>query len=187
MTRVKILHKADKVQEAVFINIPVRALISELSAVSDVCLIGVFYSESAVFFKSINDFYSNLPSMENVTKISVGYSVKGYADAAVNIVEKKFGKDCATSKISSSNIEIFNKNAGKGTAALKLKELFKGRILVCAGDSDSDIPMLEVADIKVAPSTAADGVKNIADYVIENSKDGILTQLLEILNNTCNS
>ena len=178
-----VLHKAGKVQEAVFINVPVRALISELSAENNVASIGVFYSESAVFFESISEFDSNLPSTENVTKISVAYSVKGYSDTAIEIVKNKFGKYCATSRISSSIVEIFNKNASKGVAALKLKELLKREILVCAGDSDSDIPMLDAADIKVAPSTAAESVKNIADYVIENSKDGILTRLLEILDN----
>ena len=176
-----VLHKADNLQEAVFINIPVRALISELSKECDICLIGVFYSESAVFFESISDFDLNFPSMKGITKILVGYAQKGHSDTAIGIVKKKFGKDCATARISSSKIEFFNKNANKGTAALRIKELLKAGLSVCAGDSDLDIPMLEAADIKVAPSTAADSVKNIADYVIENSNDGILTQLIEIL------
>ena len=59
--------------------------------------------------------------------------------------------------------EITAAGISKGNAALKLKEKYGAKLLVCAGDSNGDISMIKAADIGYAVDNAIDDLKSAAD------------------------
>jgi len=81
----------------------------------------------------------------------------------------------------SSILEITAKNVHKGTAVMELKRILGAKTLVCVGDFNGDIPMLQAADISYAVANASDEVKRVADHVTVHAKDGALAAVMEDL------
>lgn len=86
---------------------------------------------------------------------------------------------------SSSEIyyEISLKGVDKGKSILKAIELMniKNRKIVCIGDQFNDYSMLEIADIKAAPSNAIDDVLKIADIVTVDNDNAAIADLINKL------
>lgn len=82
-------------------------------------------------------------------------------------------------------LEIQKKGVNKGTAVeLIRRELAKRgtpKRIVCIGDYENDIEMLEFADLAACPSNALDSVKKVADVVLCNCNDGAVADLIEYL------
>lgn len=78
-------------------------------------------------------------------------------------------------------LEITARGVHKGTAVLRLKEIVGAHTLICAGDSDGDIPMLREADIGYAVENASDDVKAAADRVTVHAKDAALAKIIRSL------
>ena len=78
-------------------------------------------------------------------------------------------------------IEILDKRLTKASASLFLKEYVGAHTLVCVGDFENDIDMIRVADIGYAVANATDAVKNAADRVTVNVKDGAIAKIMEEL------
>lgn len=82
-----------------------------------------------------------------------------------------------------SDAMILPKGVNKGHGVLFIKNSlgFKGKI-VAIGDSQNDIPMFQVADVKVAVKNALDTVKSMADIVLpKDDGEGVKEFLLNIL------
>ncbi|MEJ2777008.1 phosphoglycolate phosphatase [Sulfolobaceae archaeon RB850M] len=72
-------------------------------------------------------------------------------------------------------------NKGHGVLFIKNSLGFKGKI-VAIGDSQNDIPMFQVADIKVTVKNALDMIKNMADIILpKEDGEGVKEFLLKIL------
>ena len=73
-------------------------------------------------------------------------------------------------------------------AVAKLKELLGAELLITAGDTNGDIPMLRAADIGYAVENATDEVKSAADRITVHAKDAALAKIIadidEMINNT---
>ena len=86
--------------------------------------------------------------------------------------------DTVTTVYSNPNyLEIFMKEAGKGSAVVRLAEHLNIPIenTIAAGDEQNDISMIEAAGIGVAMKNAVDAAKNAADVITEfdNDHDGL--------------
>lgn len=79
--------------------------------------------------------------------------------------------------------EITAAGISKGNAALKLKEKYGAKLLVCAGDSNGDISMIKAADIGYAVDNAIDDLKSAADRITVHAKDGALAAIVKDLEN----
>ena len=83
-------------------------------------------------------------------------------------------------------LEIFNKEAGKGSAVKRLSEHLGTSIsdTIAAGDEENDISMIQAAGMGVAMLNATDAVKKIADIITktDNDHDGLAPILLDALN-----
>ncbi len=94
---------------------------------------------------------------------------------AVEASELGEGLTCAFSN--NSYLEIYNKDAGKGNALIKLcRELnILIRNAAAAGDEENDISMIEAAGTGAAMANAGPKLKACADYVTkwDNDNDGI--------------
>ncbi|MBO6301418.1 MAG: HAD family phosphatase [Ruminiclostridium sp.] len=75
--------------------------------------------------------------------------------------------------------EVFDADAGKANAVLKLKELTGADELVCFGDNANDIPMLEAADRCYAVGNAIPELKAIADDVIGTNEQYGVPEFIE--------
>ena len=79
-------------------------------------------------------------------------------------------------------LEIFPKEAGKGSAVKKLAEILGVPIgnTYAAGDEENDISMLEAAGVGVAMLNAKDAVKKVSNMitVYDNDHDGLADVIL---------
>ena len=70
--------------------------------------------------------------------------------------------------------EIYDKSASKANAVRQLAELVHADEIVCFGDNNNDISMIQAADIGAAVENAVDALKRAADIIIEsNDNDGV--------------
>ena len=93
----------------------------------------------------------------------------------------KFG-DVITAIYSNANyLELFSKEAGKGSALLRLCEYLNipRENSMAAGDAENDISMIQAAGLGIAMLNADDEVKKAADVVTEadNNHDGLVAFL----------
>lgn len=86
-----------------------------------------------------------------------------------------------------TGIEVNAKGVSKGNAARFLANYynFKREEVMCIGDNENDISMIEYAGLGVAMGNGIDKIKKIADYVTDtNENDGVSKALKKfILNN----
>ena len=75
--------------------------------------------------------------------------------------------------------EIYDKNAGKSTAALQVKALLGAEKMICFGDNKNDISMIRAADLGVAVQNSFDELKNAADLVIEDNENDAVARFIE--------
>ena len=78
-------------------------------------------------------------------------------------------------------VEVVNPWDLKGVAALRLKEMLGARTLVCAGDFENDISMVEAADIGYAVANAIPAVKAVADRVTVDCEDHAIAAIIREL------
>jgi len=72
-------------------------------------------------------------------------------------------------------------NKSSGFEKLKLKLNLNGYSLIAVGDGENDLPLLHAADRSFAPSTSSAYICSQVDQVIETSKSGIITPILEAI------
>ncbi len=75
-----------------------------------------------------------------------------------------------------NNVEANSKGVSKGRAVEIIASLYSisREEIICIGDSDNDISMIEFAGLGVAMANGKDNVKALADYVTDsNDEDGV--------------
>lgn len=76
--------------------------------------------------------------------------------------------------------EILSINATKGKRAKELKEMYPDvHTLICVGDYENDISMIEVADKGYAVSNAIESVLKAADYITVANTEGAIAKIIE--------
>ena len=80
-------------------------------------------------------------------------------------------------------LEIFYRDCHKGTGLEKLREVcdLGARTVIACGDFENDIEMLESADIAVCPANALPRVKEVSDFVLCDSSEGLLAAVIEAI------
>ncbi len=112
---------------------------------------------------SMND-YDRLEAVYNEVKNSIKCSSVCYHD----IFDPSVGL-----------METYAPDVSKAKAVRRLADEVGAERLVVFGDNRNDIPMMEIADLAVAPENAMDEVKAIADIVIEpNYTDSVARFIL---------
>ena len=79
------------------------------------------------------------------------------------------------------NLEIFNKDAGKGHALTALAQKLNIPITECIaiGDSDNDVQMIKTVGLGLATSNAFPEVKSAADEVICSNDEHVLNYVVK--------
>jgi len=85
----------------------------------------------------------------------------------------------------SRSVEINNRGVSKGRAVKALADYygFTREEIVCIGDNENDISMIEYAGLGVAMGNAIDEVKALADYITDTNKEnGVAKAIKKIFN-----
>ena len=76
-------------------------------------------------------------------------------DEAEAILKQRFGGTCEVFRAAARIIDVHARGVSKARSARELQRQLGRKILVCVGDAENDVPMLEGADWSFCP---ADGV-----------------------------
>ena len=116
-------------------------------------------------------------TIENVTK-KFKQSIKDYKlnDLFKAKEELKKYEDLEVVSSSPSNFEVMNKGTSKGRAVKVLADILNinREEVMCLGDSENDLSMIEFAGLGVAMGNAEEFLKEKADYITDtNENDGV--------------
>lgn len=123
-------------------------------------------------------------SIEEAYKLYPNEILKGVCISKDNVeglneAKEELKKLCPNLEIVSSwndNFEIMKKGSSKGEAVKQLAKYFNldKKEVMCIGDSENDLSMIEFAGVGVAMGNAIAKVKEAADYVTDdNTKSGV--------------
>ncbi|MDU5414364.1 MAG: HAD-IIB family hydrolase, partial [Clostridium perfringens] len=90
--------------------------------------------------------------------------------------ELKKYEDLEVVSSSPSNFEVMNKGTSKGRAVKVLADILNinREEIMCLGDSENDLSMIEFAGLGVAMGNAEEFLKEKADYITDtNENDGV--------------
>ena len=76
-------------------------------------------------------------------------------------------------------VYVVPRKLSKGTAVRRLKERLDAELVIAAGDSEFDLPMLQEADLAIAPKGLTDKYKIREDIVGVGRTDIFSDQMLE--------
>lgn len=104
-------------------------------------------------------------------------------DAAEALLVKTFGEHCEVFRAAPRIIDVHAKGVSKGNAALELKQRLGKKILICVGDGENDVTMMDAADFAYCPagSIIADRYENVCSCGEGAVADVIYEKIPEIL------
>lgn len=106
---------------------------------------------------------------------------KEKSDRALDVVRQIVGEKNSLTRSGYSCIEIVDPSLMKGGAVRFIKEYLGATKLVCVGDFENDISMVEEADIGYAVANAVEGLKLAADRITVSVNDGAIAHIIEEL------
>ena len=108
---------------------------------------------------------------------------KARIDQAEAILKERYGDKIEVFRSATRLIDVHAKGVSKAKAARALQQRLGRRILVCVGDAENDVPMLEEADFAYAPAdgAVADRFENVCPCAEGAVADVIYKKIPEIL------
>jgi Cof subfamily protein (haloacid dehalogenase superfamily) len=106
---------------------------------------------------------------------------KEMSDGALSVTNEIIGERFTVFRSCNHLIEIVDNALTKGRATRYLKDHMKAHTLVCVGDYENDIDMIEAADIGYAVGNATDSVKAAADRITVSVSDGAIAAIIDEL------
>lgn len=108
---------------------------------------------------------------------------KQYMDAVEQQLRQRYGDTCEVFRASAKIIDVHAKGVSKIRAARQLQQQLGRKILVCVGDGENDLPMLQGADYAYSPAdgVVADRFENVCPCDLGSVADVIYKKIPEIL------
>lgn len=96
-------------------------------------------------------------------------------------ITEKFGDELHIVSSGPNNFEIMQKDSSKGNAAKRLSEKLgiNRNEVMCIGDSENDLSMIQFAGLGVAMGNALDLLKSEADYITETNDNSGVAHAIE--------
>ena len=106
-------------------------------------------------------------------------------DAAEALLNREFGQFCDIFRAAPRILDVQAKGVSKANAARALQQELGRKILVCVGDGENDLPMLQAADYAFTPSDAivAKHFPNVCNCADGAVADVIYEKIPQILKN----
>ena len=104
-------------------------------------------------------------------------------DEVEAMLKQRYGAHCEVFRAAPRIIDIHAKGVSKKRAARELQQQLGRKILVCVGDGENDVPMLQGADYAFCPADAivADRFENVCKCAEGSVADVIYKKIPEIL------
>ena len=104
-------------------------------------------------------------------------------DEAEKLLCEHFGDQCIVYRACARILDIHAKGVSKANAARKLQQQSGRKWLVCVGDGENDVAMLQAADFAYAPAdgVVADRFETVCDCKNGAVADVIYEKIPEIL------
>ena len=104
-------------------------------------------------------------------------------DEAEQILKERYGDFCEVFRAGARIIDVHAKGVSKKRAARELQQQLGRKILVCVGDGENDVPMLQGADYAYAPcdGVVADRFENVCKCADGSVADVIYKKIPMIL------
>ena len=104
-------------------------------------------------------------------------------DEAEQILKERYGEYCEVFRAVARIIDVHAKGVSKNRAARELQQQLGRKILICVGDGENDVPMLQGADYAYSPSdgVVADRFENVCPCAEGSVADVIYKKIPEIL------
>ncbi|MBQ7801694.1 MAG: HAD-IIB family hydrolase [Oscillospiraceae bacterium] len=104
-------------------------------------------------------------------------------DEVEALLREKYGQTCEVFRAATRIIDVHARGVSKARSARQLQETLGRRILVCVGDGENDVPMLENADHAFCPADAivAGRFENVCPCAEGAVADVIYKKIPEIL------
>ncbi len=190
-------HDRQKVIYRVGIELPVVSELLTLAAemhvhvhtFNDRYIVGSAYDEEMVYYKRIirtpviitDDV---LKELDKPPCKLIGVELKDFdrIEAYRTEIDRRFGDLLTTTYSNPNYLEIFPREAGKGSALLRLCE-YTGIPVensFAAGDAENDIPMILAAGTGIAMKNGSEAIREAADVITsqDNNHDGLVPYLL---------
>ena len=103
------------------------------------------------------------------------------SERVTELIREQLGDRYHVSRSWINGIEIVDKAFSKGQAALFAKKYVGAKHLVCVGDYENDLDMIEVADIGYAVANAIPSVKAVADRITVSVHEHALAAIVREL------
>lgn len=100
-------------------------------------------------------------------------------------VKQQIKQECPHLEVVSSwknNFEVMKKGSSKGEAVAQLAKFYQiaPDEVMCIGDSENDLSMIEFAGIGVAMGNAIDQVKEVADFVTKTNQEAGVAHAIDL-------
>ena len=127
----------------------------------------------------VEDYDTFLRKLDNIEVVAAFFHDKDECIECKHLLSKN--EELLVVQPNAFNIEIINKNAGKGNSLLLLKNVLgiKTENVIAVGDSGNDIPMMREAGIRLAVKNACDELKDICDKTICSNNEHVVKYILE--------
>ena len=141
----------------------------------------LFFKDEVVCIRMAEIDYDYLAKLmeEDIYKIVYGVSDEISNAAKAQIEEIIDDPAYVVTRSSLRSIEIQNAEACKGRAARRLADIVGAKKLVCVGDFENDITMIESADVGYAVANACESLKAVADRVTVDARENALAAVIE--------
>ncbi len=111
------------------------------------------------------------------------HAERPFTDAELENVKIILGNEYEHSRSWTVGLEIQSKGINKGYAVRKIAEHSGAKRVICAGDYENDIPLLEAADVAYAVDNAFSALKSVADRITVDVADGAMAEIISDLEN----
>lgn len=137
------------------------------------------FEKGIKFFEGDEDVYFEIRIVDELFVFTKSYAPQTTKKILNDILDH--------SKVEAYNIGdkvyIFPKILTKGNAVRRLKEHFNFQNIICAGDSEFDVSMLDVADTALCPEFLRDQISSQNCIAFDTEKRNFAEQMLEYIQN----
>lgn len=157
-----------------------KKVIQSIPNVKDLIIFG---KEESITLNPLDEDFDELliNAVRKPTYKFLIHGVNHFSENDVQLVSDIMGGSFEISRSWAFGIEGQTAGVNKGYAAKKIAMLSNAKLLVCVGDYENDIPMICKADIGYAVSNAIPSLKEVADRITVDVKDGAIAAVIQDL------
>lgn len=165
-------------EEIVYSNVMKKDKMDGVKEYVDGCLCAYIYTANNLYHK-----IEDVPVDADIYKIVFVYENEEKCLEMLCKMKEKYGEDFDFNRSYKEFLEMENKGSGKGDAVRQMRTLLgeNAKKVVCFGDFENDLTMIEEADMGVAVGNALPSLKEIADKVTVSNNEGAIAEIISEL------